>query len=57
MLKMDLFFGLSTKKLKAATHINYLAPNQNILGKAKALRIGSGPDVGTGRRGTFGSTS
>ena len=31
--------------MKAATHLNYLALNQNILGKA--LRIGSGPEDGT----------
>ena len=30
--------------MKAATHLNYLALNQNILGKA--LRIGSGPEDG-----------
>jgi hypothetical protein len=31
--------------MKSATHMNYLALNQNILGKA--LRFGSGPEDGT----------
>ena len=31
--------------MKSANHLNYLALNQNILGKA--LRFGSGPEDGT----------